>query len=762
MGCWGRSASGAVGAIRLALAAAATIALGAVASPAALAAGCPNEAIREAQTSETLPNGTVHLPACMALEMVSPPKKFGQEATELTAFSPDGSRALFRSKAALADTEGLQSFLGDRYIASRGASGWTIAPTSPPHSAGIVIGGTAAGGPYAYASDLDAWVLFGGTQAQKMAGEGQIFQGAFGGAFGPLSPLLKPINDSGTFNIVFFANGFRPAGTAAALSATVFRFPLASTAFLAGDPRAAGEEEPGDINHYVAFLDAAGNPALELLARDEAGTVYGGLCGTRLGGGSQNQGAISPDGSRIYFSTRPAQPFDEAEAKGPPCDTNNPLRILGRVQSPSGAEITELVPGGPAGGDDLYQAASLDGSRVFFTSPRSLAASDVDTPAPGAQCGAAVGASAGCDLYLHDASLPPADRLIQVSAGGTGDPDPGQGANVLGTAAISPDGSRAYFVAQGVLTTTANPEGDVASAGQPNLYLYRRDAEHPGGHTAFIGTLVAGDSGELWNAPSFAGGASAVPMLGGGPEGGGDGHVLVLVSKASLTAGDSDGGRADVFRYESQAPALQCLSCIPGAGAFDVTAGFNQAAPSSNFAEQGRWASEDGQTVAFATAEALVPGDIDAAHNPYLWKEGQLGQLPGDMSKTSAIQLLQLPSLSAAGEEVGFSTTEPLLPQDGDTTRDVYLVRVGGGFPNPPPPVACDPLSEGACQGPSSTAPPLPGAATPSFVGPGNPKGPAGCRKGKVRKRGRCIKPGRRSQQQPKKKQAGNRRGGSR
>ena len=87
----------------------------------ASAAGCPNEAIREAQTSEALPDGTVGLPDCMALEMVSPPQKFGQEASDLAAFSPDGTRVLFNSKAAIGGTPGLQSFVGDSYIGVRGA-----------------------------------------------------------------------------------------------------------------------------------------------------------------------------------------------------------------------------------------------------------------------------------------------------------------------------------------------------------------------------------------------------------------------------------------------------------------------------------------------------------------------------------------------------------------------------------------------------------------------------------------------------------------
>ncbi len=719
-------------------------------------AACANEAIRASQSSEALPSGTVSFPECMALEMVSPPKKFGQEASELSAFSLDGSRALFISKAALAGTEGLHVFGGDSYVATRGAAGWTTAPTSPPAAAAIVQGGQRVGGPFAFAPDLGAWVLFGATQAQDLAGEAQFFAGALNGAFSPLSPLLVPIDDSGQSLQTTNANvGLR--GTAADLTASVLSHFYSSTAYLPGDPRGG----VGDgTNSYVAFLDAQGQPSLELLARDKAGTVYGGRCGSQLGNGGRNQGAISTDGSRIYFSTRPAQPASIG-AQGPPCDTANPLRIFERTQTPAGPEIKELIPGEPsAPGDDRYQGASVDGSKLYLTSPRNLTASDQDPSAEA--CSTTVGASAGCDLYLYDSSKAPAERLSLVSAGAGGDPEPGKDADVLGTVAISSDGSHVYFAAQGVLTSDQNPVGDSAQEGEPNLYLHRSDS----GELSFLGTLAAADAEQLWEAPSFVGAASAVPLLGDGPQAGGDGHILLLASKAPLTgtSDDNDGGFRDVFRYDAEAQALERVSKaaaggseVPGA---DVGVNSNENPPSSNFAEQGRWVSEDGRAVAFASAEPLVPGDEDGAINPYLWKEGQMVRLPGEI-KLARLRPYR-PSLSASGEEAGFTTTEALLPADGDATADVYVARVDGGFPNPMEPATCDPLSEGACQGPPTGPLSGPAPATPFFTGPGNEKAPPKCRKGKVRKRGKCVnKPGKSKKQSKQRKRASHKHGGS-
>ncbi|HUC08042.1 MAG TPA: hypothetical protein VMR96_08125, partial [Solirubrobacterales bacterium] len=589
-------------------------------------------------------------------------------------------------------------------------------------------------------------------QDQIYGGEGQFFRGALGGAFGPLSPLLVPIDNSGSKDLQFSDGITGSLGSAADLSATVFRAPQASTAFLPGDPH-----DPN--GPYLAYLDAQGDASLALLSRDEDGKVWGGRCaGSDLGGTEAlNQGAISSDGSRIYFTTRPAQPGpsaeEEANGEFPACVNSNPQRILKRTEAPSGdATIEELVPGGPAADDDLYQGASDDGSRVYFLTARKLVPEDLDEGAEG--CSAEIGASKGCDLYLFDSARPPAERITMVSEGAAGDPTPGKGANVLGSiTSISTDGTHVYFTAQGVLSDDANPIGVSAVAGQPNLYLY----ETASGSTSFLGTLAPGDRTVLWGSNQTLRAAYPVPLLGPGGLGG-DGHILFFLSRASLTAEDADGGRTDAYRYDSDGETLRCVSCAPGgpdAQPYDVEANMKPNALSPLFTEQGRWASEDGETVAFSTAEPLVAGDEDGTANPYLWREGELFKLPGRVPGPS-----QLPVVSAGGEEVGFSTSAALLPQDGDTARDAYLVRTGGGFVNPISPLSCDPLTEGSCQGPASSRPASPPASTDSFVGPGNSAQAPTCAKGRVRRKGKCVAAHKRKKAQHKR--AGHKRKGIR
>jgi WD40-like Beta Propeller Repeat len=626
----------------------------------AQAATCPNEALREAQ-------GATALPDCMALEMVSPPKKYGQTAY-VPSFSADGERVLYLAQAALADTPGFQFFAGDRYIASRTATGWQSAPTAPllPD---IQAGGSYGGNPSAFTPDLSRWVQLGTTQSQSYVGIYRLYEGGLDGSFNPVSPLIVPFDDSGEQGIQFSSQVVTANGASADLTTTVIQGMSPQNAYLPGDPRTNAQNEPGnDRNSYVVFLDE-GEPTLELMARDKDGEVWGGRCGAHLGGprgvslssGTFIQGAISPDGQRLYFSTRPAQSWDSEKAEGPVCnDTQNPTRIMVRTTTEAGPVIEPLLPGGQSEweepGEDLYEGASLDGTTLYFTSPRDVAASDLD---PGStKCSADLspqpGSGEGCDLYLYDFAKPPAQRLTQVSAGEAGSPTPGQGAEVLSSiTAISRDGSPAYSVAQGVLTTDPNSEGVTAQAGEPNLYLYEADTED----TAFIGTLADEDQGGMWGVQgSFMGDAYAAE------------DVLAFASKAPLTEDDEDNSKRDVFRYDAGAGTLERISKATEGGsddgAYDVTVNPNVGKiPESNFGEQSRWVSEDGQAIAFATEEALIPTDENGARNPYLWTSGELGAAPAPVKDP--------PAISPDGDAFAFSTKAALLPTDGDTAEDV-------------------------------------------------------------------------------------------
>ena len=142
----------------------------------------------------------------------------------------------------------------------------------------------------------------------------------------------------------------------------------------------------------------------------------------------------------------------------------------------------------------------------------------------------------------------------------------------------------------------------------------------------------------------------------------------------------NDGGFRDVFRYDAEAETLERISkAAPGGsdnGAFDATVNPAFAKVIEyNFGETTRWMSEDGQIIAFATEEPLLPGDTDGANNPYVWNAGELG--------ASFAAIVEPPAAAPWQGQIAFATPTALLPRDGDVAEDVYVARADGGFAEP-------------------------------------------------------------------------------
>lgn len=688
----------------------------------ALGQECANAEIREQQ-------GMTYLPDCMALEMVSPPSK-GNTSAIWAAIGASGDRVRFLSRTALGGTEGYEDpFNGDFYVATRGGRGWTTSSTAPP----AAYNRPGAPGAFAWEPDFDRWYLPVGTNSDFLQGIFRVAEGGVGQPWVWRSPLLA---SSSTVPNSFYHAGFQ--GTSSDGSHLVFT-PGLLTAYLPGDPVPTGSTSPG--NAYVLADGPDGEPGLALLSRDSDGVAHGGNCGAALGGGlsvtevspfgNLNQGAVSGDGSRMYLSARAAQPVTGD------CNTVNKLRILERRETPSGIEIDQLFAsecdrGAPAcdlaDGDDFFQGASVDGTKVYFTTSRQLTDSDLDT---GAACSNAFAAATGCDLYLYDSTRPEGERLTQVSAGDETSPTPGAGAQVpRSIVAVSGDGSHVYFVAGGVLTTDQNDHGQAATAGQPNLYVYQRDTEHPDGRIAFVGTLdgacgfvpgsFASDCNRVFGSEeqTFENNTAAVPFFGEDDEGnevGGDGHVLVFLSRARLTPDDSDDN-VDAFRYRADSGELVRVSKAgPGGsdnGAHEVweRGGGTRNPLGGDRVERYRWVSEDGESIVFVTRERLTERDYGGLAAAYLWRDGELTALPGtgssDTRADATLQSQELPDepvVSRSGDMVAFGTLDRLLPQDGDIARDIYVARVGGGFEAEPEVTPCAPLVDG-CQGPGGSA----------------------------------------------------------
>jgi hypothetical protein len=461
------------------------------------------------------------------------------------------------------------------------------------------------------------------------------------------------------------------------------------------------------------------------------------------------RGAISTDGTRVFWET-PGQ-NNHTNSLFLRANTGAPQSASGACDEAGRACTIQLdaAHGGPESGGGSFQAASADGSRVFFTDAHRLTQNSGETGSDLYECRIVEEVPGHLTCDLTDLTPPNGTESAEVQG------------NVLGASA---DGSYLYFVADGVLPsdTAENGNGpEAAQRGRPNLYLLRD------GITTYLTTLAPGDKHD-W-----------AELLGKQPTRvSPDGRFLELMSEAPLTGYDnrdieSDRPVAEVYLYSAASGRLSCASCEPtgarpvGVEYFKLEAGlgglvggeeewspFGLVAANvpgwttftdKTYAHQPRYLSGSGRLF-FNSADALVPQDSNATQDVYEYEPpgvggcteaaatfsarsgGCVGLISAGASKAESAFL----DASESGDDVFFLSSSRLGPRDVDAARDVYDARVGGGEAEPPRPVEC---SGDACQQPAT--PPV--DATPgslSFSGAGNV---VECPKGKVKQKGKCV-----------------------
>jgi hypothetical protein len=317
---------------------------------------------------------------------------------------------------------------------------------------------------------------------------------------------------------------------------------------------------------------------------------------------------------------------------------------------------------------------------------------------------------------------------------------------------VSGDGSHVFFVSKSVLTASEeNSQGRAAGAGENNLYAWERSSNA----THFVAIVDPKDvlsnvETSLTNWTSHAVYPEPNVQKGRGNDPSRttpDGSVFLFESRADVTGFDSDD-RIEIYRYESDTGALDCVSCPPEGGAASgdarLQSNFSMPLNPTSPLVHVHGITDDGQTVFFETEDSLVPGDVNATWDVYEWKAGQQayqissgqGQLPSHIY-----------GMTPSGSDVFFTSAERLVPQDLSTVISIYDARVGGGFPVAESQAPCQGDN---CQGTPGVAPGLAGAGSASFQGPGNEAGKRKphCRRNqrRVKRRGkvRCVKKHRR------------------
>ncbi len=258
------------------------------------------------------------------------------------------------------------------------------------------------------------------------------------------------------------------------------------------------------------------------------------------------RGAVSANGRRVFWS-------DEGHLYETDVLSGESIQLDG-VQGGTGS--------GRAGA--VFQGASADGSRVFFTDQQQLS--------PGS--GAAAGKP---DLYVCELKEtrpgPPRCALSDLSESYEGESAAVQGL-VLGT---SEDGSAVYFVANGVLSAQTRGEGaqpgQCRKEPQPNahcnLYMahFNELLDEPRWEARLVARL-SNEDGPDWHPPGLADDLGQLTSR-VSP----NGRFLAFMSEeAQALAGydnrdanpEAQGARdEEVFLYDASDGKLRCASCDP-------------------------------------------------------------------------------------------------------------------------------------------------------------------------------------------------------
>lgn len=420
---------------------------------------------------------------------------------------------------------------------------------------------------------------------------------------------------------------------------------------------------------------------------------------------------------QVVVSTCAALTSDATEvALGGSCD---PTKANLYRWTPAGLTLVNILPaqaqGTPGAAVGAQTGAiSNDGARVYWT---DLATSN---------------------LYLRDGAT---TKQIDTIAGG--------GA-AFQTA--SDDGSIAYFTKAnhlyryGTATSSATdltPGGGVQGvlgASADGAYVYYLTGAGLFVHHAGSATEVAGSADPV-NYPPTTGTARVSA----------DGSHLVFTATDSLTGYDNldqetSSPTSQVYLYDAIADSLACVSCNPTNGrplgpSSIPGASVNGTGPSATVVYKPRVMTMDGRRVFFESGDALGGLDTNLDVDVYQWEADGTGSCTRPEGCVSLISTgkdkgVTFIDASADGDDVFFLTAaSPVLSDPGGI--DLYDARVEGGFPVSPPPLACD---GDACQPlpPSPVDPTL----TTRLSGPGNPgvRYEKRCKKGTVKRNGRCVK----------------------
>ncbi len=705
---------------------------GPLATTPASAAGCPNEAIREQQGSAGL------LPECRGWELVSPVEKNGDEVMvpQYTSYQALPFRAAEEGAGVLYGIAGAtpESGSGSKETQNLGespaaGSAWSVFPLAPDSRFATLHTGNAhaAGGLVFMAANLSC-----GVETTRLAQAQQP---------GDQTPLLAPDEtaEEGVENIYAWdaasssktlVTSLRPVDPGENLDTPMYTVDGASAdcGHVIYENNAAGYGLQGAPEASLYEWTEASGPRVASVLPD--GSDAAGLIGTHGGSGiaRSNLNEISGDGSRVFFTATSDGGEAKHEVEEHEKIDEGAEEIYMRVNGSETVEISASQTPSPVRDTGaIFEAATKDGSRVFFlasyglTEDSSTGESFCETSSSNPLEGI------GCDLYEYNTET---HHLTDLSP----DRTDATGASVHGVLGISEDGGHVYFSAIGQLVAGEGASGaQNEAANTASVYAYHE------GHISYIAPIEAEEAGasggpesQLDSISGQHGTQYEVARVSG------NGQYLLFATHQMITGYDNTDVNTKEpdpelyeYRYTAGSGAVTCVSCDPtGAPPVFAPAG-NPFSPLGPYVEQifgniWRNLTDDGR-VFFDSYDPLVEAGAEGEPvtqtvHAYEWQPAGVG---GCASAAGCVGLLDngestfptyFEDASADGENVYITTPSQLALQDEDGLRDIYDVRVDGGIAESAGPPSC---SLEHCQPPGSGVPPF-NYSSQSGAGGGN------------------------------------------
>lgn len=351
----------------------------------------------------------------------------------------------------------------------------------------------------------------------------------------------------------------------------------------------------------------------------------GGALLSTCGSSISSANGMSASASRVFFSVSSACGLEKVYLRDLETDSTTEI---------SASECTRIDCNAAASAQ--FAGATPDGQLAYITTTQQLTNADHDSSR---------------DLYRYDVSTGDLSLLSGAPTEVTGEVMPG-------LVFPSETGGRVYFRASGEM---------IPGESTPDQKLFVADAG--GLHLVAVASFPSEAEIQL----------SA------------DGKRALFVTQSKVLGTDTDSV-GDAYLYDDEGETVTKVSTGPSGGNGAAAAGIAAPSPLNRrefeFGNLRPYYAIDaaGDRVFFTTEESLVPEDTNGQFDVYEWWNGEIGLItPGYQPQKS-----DFAGVSRDGRTVGFATNATLLPEDEDGDgRDLYVARLGGGFPKPETPPGC-------------------------------------------------------------------------